>query len=54
MNFDDCVFPLEVYFMGPTAKNSSISLKPLVYFYVMDTMSHVTDISLSAGLLETF
>lgn len=54
MNLDDCVFPLQVYFIEPIARNSYTSTKSLVYFYLTDTMSHITDyISLSAGFSET-
>lgn len=55
MSSDDYVFPLLGYLTEATAGKSCISSKSLVYFYLMDIMSHITDyISLSSGLLKTF
>lgn len=54
MSFNDCVFSLQIYFIEP-ATRKSCSSKSLVYFYVMDTVSHRTNyISFSAGLSGTF
>lgn len=54
MSFNDCVFSLQIYFIEPTTRKSCSS-KSLVYFYLMDTVSHRTNyIFLSVGLSDTF